>query len=410
MAGDRSGKGSQTRFERRELSAAGVRLFQLTAGPGMHYAPYFYNPHLNPEGERLIYIGDQSDSEQVYALDLESGVSTQLTAAQGRDQHWSPYIRTGIDGIRPQFIAWSQPDWAHALFWEGNTLKRVHAATLEEEALYQLREDAVPQILHCSAGGWVSFGYIPRAIQEEIRATLAAGGRMQWDEPLLERLKEGCGFVVFDLNARRVIADEHVPFWVNHIQASDNHKWVLYCQEGPWQRQRMWLYDIAHRSSMPLRTQNDGAAIGHEFWLDDHSVAYHGTLPDKQPSTRVAGAQGVRGRGEARGFFGRLNVVTGERLETPSADGERFYGHYHASPDGTRIVTDGEITADHISIATLGNEVLFRPVARHGWVRSRDQRHHPHPHWHASGRFITFTGCDEQGTQVLLLGLGDAAP
>ncbi|HET6318454.1 MAG TPA: oligogalacturonate lyase family protein [Chloroflexota bacterium] len=386
------GKGHQTRFERRVLPAAvpGVRFCQLTSGPGMHYSPYFYNPHLDPEGERLLYVGDQSGTEQVYALDLESGVSTQLTAARGSDQHWSPYIRVGIDGIRPQFIAWCQPDWAHALFWEGNTLKRVHVETLVEEALYDLPDEAVPQILHCSPGGWVSFGYIPRAVQEDIRATLADGGRMQWDEALLQRLTEGCGFVVFDLNARRAVADEHVPFWVNHIQASADHTWVLYCQEGPWQRQRMWLYDVAHRSSVPLRPQDDSAAIGHEFWLDDHTVAYHGTLPDK------------------RGFFGRIDVLTDERTETPSADGERFYGHYHASPDATRIVTDGEITSDHISIARLSDEVRFEPVARHGWVRSKDQRHHPHPHWHSSGRFITFTGCEEHGTQAFLLDLGDA--
>jgi len=295
----------------------------------------------------------------------------------------------GIDGIRPQFIAWSQPDWAHALFWEGNTLKRVHVESLEEEALYKLREEALPQILHCSAGGWVSFGYIPRAVQDDVRAKLAGGGRMAWDEPLLERLKEGCGFVVFDLGARRIVADEHVPFWVNHIQASPHNTRVLFCQEGPWQRQRMWLHDVDGKRWGPLRDQDDGAAIGHEFWLDETNVAYHGTLPDK------------------RGFFGVIDVNSRQTLEKPSADGERFYGHYHTSPDGSRIISDGEITSDQISIAwAIGEPPLrFTPVARHGWVRSKDQRHHPHPHWHSSGRFITFTGCDEQGTQVLLLDL-----
>ena len=368
----------------------GTRLTQLTSGAGMHYLPYFYNPHLDAPGHRLLYVGDQSGSEQAYVLDVESREETQLTRANGKDQHWSPYIRVGIDGIRPQFVAWSQPDWQHILFWENNTLKRVHVETRQEEALYELREEAVPQILHCSAGGWVCFGYIPREVQERIRSKLAGGGRMEWDDALLERLTRGCGFVVFDLIGRHVVTDEHVPFWVNHIQASPTNARVLFCQEGPWQRQRMWLYDSATAKWGPLREQEGGVAIGHEFWLDETTVAYHGTLPDK------------------RGFFGRIDVTTGDRTETPSAEGERFYGHYHTSPDGAFVITDGEITSDHVSVARLdvgpdGGSVQFSPIGRHGWVRSKDQRHHPHPHWHQSGDWITFTGCDEHGTQALVL-------
>ena len=390
----------------------GARLWRLTGGAGMHYLPYFYNPHLDASGRRLIYAGDQSGAEQVYLLDVTSGAATQLTHARGRDQHWAPYIRVGIDGIRPQFIAWSQPDWLHALYWEDNALKRVHVETLEEETLYTLRDEAVPQILHCSAAGWVCFGYIPREVQSQIRDKLAAGGRMTWDDALLARLERGCGFVVFDLTTRRVVADEHVPFWVNHIQASPDNARVLFCQEGPWQRQRMWLYDPTAATYGPLREQHDGAAIGHEFWLDPTTVAYHGTLPHPEPVAPSAGAsptRGADGRRDGRGFFGRIDVRSGTRTETPSGEGAgHFYGHYHTSPDGAFVTTDGEITSDHLSVARLaGGDVSFVPVARHGWIRARDQRHHPHPHWHASGRWITFTGCDEDGTHPLLLDVGD---
>ena len=358
----------------------------------MHYLPYFYNPHLDAAGKRLLYVGDQSGTEQAYVLDVESGIATQLTDARGRDQHWSPYIRVGIDGIRPQFVAWSQPDWQHVLYWEDNALKRVHVETLAEETLYQLRPDVVPQVLHCSSGGWVSFGYIPCEVQEGIRKKLAGGGRMEWDDALLERLTRDCGFVVFDLATRRVVTDEHVPIWVNHIQASPANTRVLFCQEGPWQRQRMWLYDVTAARWGPLREQEGGVAIGHEYWLDESTVAYHGTLPDK------------------RGFFGRIDVTTSAVVETLSAEGERFYGHYHTSPNGEFVITDGEITSDHISVARLDAErVTFTPIGRHSWVRSKDQRHHPHPHWHQSGQWITFTGCDAQGTQALLLDVRDVS-
>jgi oligogalacturonide lyase len=391
-------KGAQTRHERRDLPdvRGGARLWQATSGAGMHYLPYFYNPHLDPSGRYAIYCGDETGSEQAYLLDFEEGVSTQLTAAQGRDQHWSPYIRQGIDGIRPQFIAWTQPDWEHVLFWEDNTLKRVHVRTLAEETLYEQRPDTVPQVLHCSQQGLVAWGYIQKEIQEDVRRHVRSGARMEWSPELLSRLEQGGGFVVFDLRSGEAVLDVHVPFWVNHIQASPDGRFVLFCQEGPWQRQRMWLYHVAKGEYGPLRPQEEGVAIGHEFWLSETEVGYHGSRQDKT------------------GFFGRVDVQSGEVQERPAAEGERFYGHYHASPDGRRIVTDGEVAADWLSIATLDGDpdggVTFEPVARHGWVRSQDQRHHPHPHWHLSGSRITFTGCEtdaggQVSTHVLVLDL-----
>ena len=367
-------KGHQTQFPRQELPHAqcGARLSQLTDGAGMHYLPYFYNPHLDATGRRLLYVGDQSGSEQAYVLDVETGTATQLTAARGRDQHWSPYIRVGIDGIRPQFVAWSQPDWEHILFWEDNALKRVHVETLAEGTLYELRADAVPQILHCSAGGWVSFGYIPREVQEGIRTKLAGGERMTWDDALLERLTRGCGFVVFDLATRRVVTDEHVPFWVNHIQASPTNTHVLFCQEGPWQRQRMWLYDVDAGTSGPLRQQEDGeqpstgeaggapasgvrgwsgVAIGHEFWLDETTVAYHGTLPNK------------------RGFFGRIDVTNSSGPnELTSSPGP-----------GASLAGSGGRASAASRAPERGGGALLRPLPHLSQRHPRHHRRRDHP-------------------------------
>jgi len=140
----------------------------------------------------------------------------------------------------------------------------------------------------------------------------------------------------------------------------------------------MYVYDVTTSTLAPLRDQRDGARIGHEFWISTDVVGYHGS-------------------NGGTGFFGTIEVETGERTERPSAAPDtQHYGHYHVSPDGRFVVTDGEVSSDGISIAALDSAQLdFRTVCRHGWRREQDQRFHPHPHWHQPGRYITFTGCVE---------------
>ena len=185
---------------------------------------------------------------------------------------------------------------------------------------------------------------------------------------------------VYDLNRREFVRELTTPFWPNHVVASPDHRWILYCHEGAWDEQRMYLYDVERSESCPLRPQEDGARIGHEFWIAPTVVGYHGAK-------------------DGRGFFGTIDVISEDFTERPSpVAGNEHYGHYHVSPDGRAIVTDGEVTPDAISISPLGDAALeFEPVGRHD---DGDQRYHPHPHWHQGGRFITFTGCEriEDGT------------
>jgi hypothetical protein len=320
----------------------------------------------------MIVVGSDGGSEQVFLLDLRDDTVTQLTAASGRGQNWSPYIRADVSGIRPQFICWSQPDWEHVLYWEGNRLRRVHVDTGADEVLFELADDLVPSVPHCSAGGWVSWGYLPAALQDRLQRGASV-------PELEDALSEGCGLGVYDLNAGGLVLDLETPFWPNHVATSPDHRWVLHCHEGAWTEQRMYLHDVERGESRPLRPQDDGARIGHEFWVGPTTVGYHGAR-------------------DGRGFFGTIDVESGERVERPSpVEGNEHYGHYHVSPDGRAIVTDGEVTPDAISISPLGDAALdFQAVCRHDWAREQDQRSHPHPHWHQGGRFMTFTGCERR--------------
>ncbi len=368
------GAGKTRTVSGRELAVerGGASLRRFDVGDGSSYVPYFYNPPLDPGAGRMIAVGIDDGSTQAFVIDLDRGTATQLTGATGSGQNWAPYIREQVTGIRPQFICWSQPDWEHVIYWEGNRLRRVHVETLDDESLFELPGDRAPSVQHCSPGGWLAWGYLPVAQQERLRQGASV-------PELEDDLAEGCGLCVYDLTTQSLVLDLPTPFWPNHVAASPDHRWILYCHEGSWTEQRMYLYDVERGESRALRPQDDGARIGHEFWIDATTVGYHGAK-------------------DGRGFFGIIDVETGERTEHPSPEeGNEHYGHYHVSPGGSAIVTDGEVTPDAISIAPLDGAALdFRPVCRHDWARGRDQRHHPHPHWHEGGRLITFTGTEHR--------------
>lgn len=368
------GTGTVRRVQRQELPCElpGARCWRFDVGDGNSYIPYFYNPPLDPEARRMMVVGNDGGAEQAFRLDLDHDTTTQLTSAIGRHQNWSPYIRSDVLGIRPQFVCWSQPDWQHALYWEDNRLRWVNVDTCGDGTLFDLPASRAPSVPHCSDGGWVAWGYLRPSHQDRLQQGAAV-------TDLEQDLSHGCGLCVYDLATHELVLDLETPFWPNHVAASPDHRWILYCHEGAWSDQRMYLYYVARDASRPLRPQHDGARIGHEFWIDPTTVGYHGD-------------------GDGRGFFGTIDVETGERIERPSPHGAGgHYGHYHVAPDRRAIVTDGEVTPDAISIAPLDDgELDFRPICRHNWARDQDQRHHPHPHWHRSGRYITFTGCERR--------------
>ncbi len=345
------------------------------------FVPYFYNPALDPSGRHLLCAGDESDTEQVWIIDTQTDTARRLTDAHGTGQHWSPYIRTPIAGIRPQFICWQQPEFRHVVFWENNDLCRVDIESGTVERLLTLDADLIPAVPNCSPHGWLGFGTSPRSLHERLRAG-ASVVELETD------LETGCGYVVYDLANDRLVTRQDTSFWPNHVSIAPDHRHVLLCHEGDWKRQRMYLAGLPTPDIRPLREQDDGSRVGHEFWIDANRVAYHGGVDD-------------------RSFFGIVDVDTSERREYPSPPGEHgAYAHYHLSPDGDHIVTDGEVTLDRLSIATLGagaSDLEFRPIVAHDWDRAADQRFHPHPHWHADGRSISFTNCHANGRRRVAL-------
>jgi len=339
-------------------------LRQVTTAKARNYHFYFYNPSLTPGG-KLVYFSNRTGSEQLYAVDLATGADRQLTFAAGEEQHWFPFIDELTRGVRPQF-ACLDPGGNEAFYFEGNALKAVRVDSGESRTVHTLAEDRVPMMPQCSKAGLITFGYVAKELHEKAR--MANRREILWET------SAHFGLVVLECASGRTVLDLSVPFWVNHSLVSPDGSRILFSQEGPWERQRMFIGEIGTGAYRPLRKQDDGASIGHEFWLSDGRVAYHGQ----------------RNR---TGFFGIISPETGYRTERP-VPGNGHYSHFHISPDGRYTVTDGEMGLTELSAASLASDPLnFAPIAEHDWDRTRDQRYHPHPHWSDVDDQIVFTGC-----------------
>jgi oligogalacturonide lyase len=168
-------------------------------------------------------------------------------------------------------------------------------------------------------GEWVC-----TALQEDLRDRFEidlahgyVGFHELWEaRPLCQVLRVGTR-----TGEAQVVYEERV--WITHINTSPGVASVMtYCHEGPWYRvdQRIWGLDLESSRTWPIRPQEPGERVGHEFWLaDGERVAY----------------QGWDVRGDH--FFGSVRYDDTDREEAPFPHGS---AHFHSN-EGRLIAGDG---------------------------------------------------------------------
>jgi oligogalacturonide lyase len=334
--------------------ATGVEVRQLTSHLGHSHHLYFTNAGWYDGGRRLLFASDRCGRTNLYGLDLESGEITQLT------DHDLPPRGMSVSGRRDE-----------AYFWRGRELVALDLASLEERALCQVPSGTRPGNTNVTADGeWVCTG-LQEDLSDRFEIDLAhgyVGFHELWEARPLCRVAR----VSVATGEMEVVHEERV--WITHVNTSPALPSLLtYCHEGPWYRvdQRIWGLDLADGRTWPIRPQEPGERVGHEFWLaDGERVAYQGW--------DAAGAH----------FFGSVRHDNAGREELPFPHGSM---HFHSNDLGL-VVGDGSRTYQHLLLWRRRGGRFEGPKLVHTHRGSfQCQEVHVHPRFSPDGRKIIFT-------------------
>ncbi len=368
----------------------GQEIIQLTtAGNNVHL--YFTENSFDLHKNEIIFRSDRASGEDrlphqnprydVYRMNLDSGLITQLSAETGPLRQSGSMTKT--------------PDSSLVVYGAGNQIKVLEPETGKNWVIYE-GSDAynmgAPSIA-CNRR------YVGFCRNENLR--VQDGPNYTGFAERFYRVKDGritiayldgCGW--FD-----AFKDTHQ---VGHFQwCPDDPTIGTYCHEGPWNlvTQRIWLFDLAARESRPCFRQDEQDSIGHEFWtqdgyifFDDRGPGHDGTITSDRTQ---AVATDVHVNQNAMIPFVGLVARNGQlvrRIDMP------FYcNHYHANPDNSVLV--GDDVDQLVLIDISGEKATLRPLCSHG-TSWHTQSSHCHPTWSWDGSRILWAS--DQGGKVNL--------
>ncbi|GAB7021336.1 oligogalacturonate lyase family protein [Halostagnicola bangensis] len=320
---------------------------------------YFTEPAFYDDGRRLLFRSDRDGSRDLYSVDLESGLLTQLTD-----------LPQEIDGTT-RF-----PDRNTALFWCGRRLVSLDLETLEIATHYERPEGYYGGHLGGTADGTRAVVALSEAL--DLDDERDPENREVW---MNARMEAGPRSKVISVPIEDGSAEPSVHVdterWLTHVNTSPTKpELITYCEEGPWEEaDRIWGLNLETDETWQVRPTDADEAVGHEHWLaDGEHVGYHGW-------------RGSRDDPDA--FFGQVRYDGTDRREWPAPD---IYTHFHSI---TRDLIVGDGT--HRGIPHL---LLWRwdadadgydgpwALATHDWTGDDDV--HPHGRLSPDGSRIAF--------------------
>lgn len=173
--------------------------------------------------------------------------------------------------------------------------------------------------------------------------------------------------------------------WIGHVNTSPTQAHLLtFCHEGPWHlvEQRMWVLDMNSGRVWKLRPQQQGEAVGHEYWMiDGQTVGYHGK--------------------QGKAFYGFIRYDNTEQIELPFP---HYFNHFHSNTPEL-IVADGPALGltPYVLLCRFDGEKFEGPRVLCVHRGSRHIQHlHIHPRFTPDGRQVLFTA-DPRGYGQLFL-------
>lgn len=337
---------------------SGVRVEQLTNYRGHSHHFYFTNPGWYQNGEKLLFGSDRNNRTNLFSLDLDSGVITQLT-----DLEPVPLPRE-VEFLRACVSTLNN----EAYFWHGLSLMALDLDSLKQRELYRMDEGWDVSMINVTADGKYVCASISEDLSDRFAVDLLRGYVGFWET--WEAMPRS-HIMRIAVDGSRVDSVWEENYWVGHVNTSPTQPHLLtFCHEGPWHRvdNRIWGLNMESGNVWKIRPRVvEEEKIGHEYWhADGIHISYHGYKPD------------------GHSFFGRC-LYDGTQIEEVAFPQET--GHIHSN-DFERIVGDGG------KVVRLwqrrGDEFEGPRVLCQHRSSMHIQQTHVHPRFSPDGRFVVF--------------------
>ena len=367
---------------------SGRKVIQLTK-TGANYHFYFTENSFTEGDEEILYLHSDLPFGTVrnfdlFALDLKTGVRTQLSDFTGKFKQW-------------EFRTKSRDSKIIVLVADG-VVYRMDRDTLALTPLY-----TVPKGFF-STGCSISYDnrYLAICMSEKVVYDREfTGCNYDGFADRFHSIKRG-RIVLITLDGSEqelLVQDTH---HLQHVQfAPDSNEFLSFCHEGPWHlvRQRMWLFNLITRRVSPCFRQVPDDSVGHEFWtrdgllfFDNRGPGHDGTITvDKKQA--VVADESVASAIPKVGFADRYGNIL-RYFELPY-----YANHYHANNDNTLLV--GDAVEDIVLMDIHTDTPSYTILCEHNtsWVA---QHTHPHPTFSWSCDKILFASDrDKQGESQL---------
>lgn len=345
---------------------------------------YFTNSGWYDEGRRLLFNSDRDGTHNLYSIDLETGLITQLTDLPSPDfQYRHLSVSAAVN-----------PTTDDVCFWFGNYLQRLETDTLHLETIYEAPDGFNAHTSHASV---IADGqYVCTSLTEDVPQTTTAG---IWNAEPVTRIMA----IPIDGSGEAEVVHEESN-WLSHSNTSPTDPNLLtFAQEGPWDQtsQRIWGANRETGEVWKIRPEAPGEEIGHEYWLANGTdIGYHGRTGD----------------GEA--FYGITRYDNEGAIEQMLPSDILRYGkkgtqvHFH-SHTRDLVVADASPEFPYLLVWELSDDGRSygptRKLARHDMSTFDFGRLHVHPRFSPDGSQVLFLSDRSEYANLYLVDVPDIA-
>jgi oligogalacturonide lyase len=347
------------------VSGATVR--QLTNYKAHSWHNYFTYPGWYDDGRKVVIASDRANRRNLFGVDLESGVLTQLT-------DWDPLLPGG------GFC--KNPVREEIYYRQGGALFALDLTTLKIRALFNY-----PANYNCGGADVTADGrFVVTGASEDLsdRFHVDLGhGYIGFAEMHAARPHSQIWKVPIDGSGVEPVFDDSC--WLAHFNASPALPTTMtFCHEGPWDKvdNRIWGLNLDSGSTWMIRPTAPGEYVGHEYWMSDgEHIGYHG-------------------RNANGSLYGSIRYDNTDRVEA-QFDGHCWHFHSHMLD---LVVGDGNPKEPYL-LAWRFSDGMFEGPKVLVWHRGsfHTQQLHIHPCIHAGGTKVLYTADPRGYGQVFVV-------